>query len=277
MKSFSLTTQSFCISETYDNRILPLFRRMVNLEELTLSLNVGARTRFIDGTCIYNDILVYMPRLNKFNFCIVTGISMLHLTHRLSKEDIQRTFTNILFQQVECIITYSYFDVICHVFSLPFTCYYLNRIGNTFPAIIFNYVRRLQLQDSVPFEHEFFIRIAWSFPFLEQLSISNLKSQSSTSKKFYCDNQLYEIVKYPHLISLDLYCAHDDYVEQFLNSTKTHLSRLTKLTVHYNQLEFVTENFTRNTTRLNCINVNELNIFEIKVHSKDVYIYFPLL
>jgi hypothetical protein len=120
-------------------------------------------------------------------------------------------------------------------------CNYLNRIGNTFPTIIFNYVRCLELQENVPFEHEFFIRIAWSFPLLEKLCITNLTPQSSTPKKFYCDNQLYSIVEYPYLISLNLHCAHNDYVEQFLSSTKTHLSRLTKLTVNYNQLEFVTE------------------------------------
>jgi hypothetical protein len=251
---------------------------MLNLEELTLSIIVGNRTTFIDGTCIYNEILVYMPRLNKFNFCICTNMAIHHLIHRLSKDDIQRTFTNIIFEQVECIVNYSYTGAICHVFSLPFMFNYLNYIGNTFPTIIFTYVRSLQVEDNVPFEHEFFIRIAWSFPLLEQLSIINLERQSSIPKKLNCDNnQLYSIVKYPYLISLYIYTVHKDYVEQFLNDTKTHLPRLTKLTIRYDKLQIVTENFTRDSTRLNCINVNELNIIETIVHSKDFYVYFPLL
>jgi hypothetical protein len=72
--------------------------------------------------------------------------------------------------------------------------------------------------------------------------------------------------------------VHIDYVEQFLNETKTHLPRLTKLTVNYNHLTIVTENFTRDTTRLNCITVKELYVGEAIVeHSKDSYVYFPLL
>ena len=92
------------------------------------------------------------------------------------------------------------------------------------------------------------------------------------------DNQLYSIVEYPYLISLHLESVHIDYVEQFLNETKTHLPRLTKLTVNYDHLTIVTENFTRDTTRLNCIKVKELNYHERTiVHSKDFYVYFPLL
>ncbi|CAF3738452.1 unnamed protein product [Rotaria sp. Silwood1] len=169
--------------------------------------------------------------------------------------------------------------MICLVFSLPFTFNYFDYIGNTFPNIIFNDVRSLQVQDQVPFEHEFFIRIASSFPILEQLSVVNLVPQSKIRTKFnYDNNQLYPIVKYPYLVSLSLYIAHNDYIEQFLNDKKTYLPSLTKLTVAYDKLQLMTENFTRDTTRLNCINVNELNTIETTiVHSKDFYIYFSLL
>ncbi|CAF1083985.1 unnamed protein product [Rotaria sp. Silwood1] len=94
---------------------------------------------------------------------------------------------------------------------------------------MFNDLDYLEVQDEIPFEYEFFIPIAWSFPLLKYLSILNLSSQSSISKKFDCnDNQLYSIVKYPYLISLNLYSAHNDYVEQFLNDRKTYLSHLDK-------------------------------------------------
>ncbi|CAF1515009.1 unnamed protein product [Rotaria sordida] len=279
LKCFSLKGFN-CFIDSYDNKILPLLRRMLNLEELTLYFTVANRTTFIDGTSIYNEILVYMPRLNKFNFGICTDIIIINnLIHRLSKDDIQQTFTNIIFQQVECIVTYSCRRGKCYVFSLPFMFNDLDYIGNRFPTIIFTYVRSLKLEDEVPFEHEFFIRIAWSFPLLEKLSIMNLKRQSSIAKKLNCDdNQLYSIVKFPYLTSIFFCDVHNDYVEQFLNDTKTHLPCLTKLTIVCNQLQLVTENFTRDRTRLNCINVKQLlNLGEPIVHSEDFYVYFPLL
>ncbi|CAF2898294.1 unnamed protein product [Rotaria sp. Silwood2] len=272
LKCFSLTT-CYCSTDTYDNRILPLFRRMLNLEELTLNITVVNRTTFIDGTFIYNEIFVHMPRLHMFYFYICTDTETDRLVRHLSKDDIQRTFTKILFQEVESIVNYPCSTVTCHVFSLPFMFEYLCCIGNIFPTIIFNHVKDLSVQDKVPFEHEFFIRIASSFPLLQKLSIINLRPQSANSN----DNQLYSIVKYPYLISLRLMVVYHDYVEQFLNDTKTHLPRLTELAVDDNQLKLVTENFTRDTTRLNCIKVNKLDIDQTKVQSKDFYIYFPLL
>jgi hypothetical protein len=91
------------------------------------------------------------------------------------------------------------------------------------------------------------------------------------------DNQLYSIVQYPYLTSLDISISHIDYVEHFLNATKALLPRLTKLEVDYDQLIIVTENFTKDTTRLNCAKVKQLIIEETLVHSKDFYVYFPLL
>ncbi|CAF2819780.1 unnamed protein product [Rotaria sp. Silwood2] len=85
LKCFSLTT-SFCSTNTYDAQIPLLFRRMPNLEELTLYITIKNRTTFIDGSDIYNEILVHMPRLHVFNFCICTNTKMNLLVHHLSKE-----------------------------------------------------------------------------------------------------------------------------------------------------------------------------------------------
>ncbi|CAF5104771.1 unnamed protein product, partial [Rotaria sp. Silwood1] len=71
LKCLSLTTP-FCLTNTYDTQFLPLFHRMLNLEELTLYITIKNRTTFIDGTHIYNEILVHMLRLHMFNFCIST-------------------------------------------------------------------------------------------------------------------------------------------------------------------------------------------------------------
>ncbi|CAF1139914.1 unnamed protein product [Rotaria sordida] len=58
LKCFSLTI--YDLSYGYDTQIVPLVRRMRNLEELTLYLCIKNRTRFVDGTQLHNDILIYM-------------------------------------------------------------------------------------------------------------------------------------------------------------------------------------------------------------------------
>ena len=96
------------------------------------------------------------------------------------------------------------------------------------------------------------------------------------------------VVQYLHLTSLDFGRADIDYVEQMLNESKTRLPCLTELRVDYDQLKTVTNNFTRDSTRLNCINVEELSFHSCSNHddsddhsiiaqSKDFDVYFPLL
>ena len=74
-----------------------------------------------------------------------------------------------------------------------------------FPSIVFGHVKRLGFFDIVPFEHEFFLRIARFFPSLTELSVFNLTPKLHSSDDFDSNgNQLYPIVEYPHLISLVL-------------------------------------------------------------------------
>jgi hypothetical protein len=85
------------------------------------------------------------------------------------------------------------------------------------------------------------------------------------------------MIKYSHLSSLHIEDVHIDYIEQFLNDTKTCLPCFTELTVNYNQLKIVTENFTKDKTRINCKNVKKLNINQTNIQSKDFCVYFPLV
>ncbi|CAF0948966.1 unnamed protein product [Rotaria sp. Silwood1] len=181
-------------------------------------------------------------------------------------------------QQVECMIKYRRFpDVKYHLFSLPFMFDGLQFLDNTFPNIIFNHVIRLVVDDNIPFEHEFFMRIAWCFPLLKVLTVYNATSQSPILN--YNDNQLYPTtIEYPYLTSLYLLLVHGDYVNRFLNDRKTHLPHLTVLSVNYNDLRNVTRNFTNDRIRLNCIQLKQLSIGPQKIaHSEDFYAYFPLL
>ncbi|CAF4495167.1 unnamed protein product [Rotaria sp. Silwood2] len=215
-----------------------------------------------------------MPQLHTFNFCFCTDIRINPLVNHLSKDDIQQTFTNIKCQQqMECIVNYLNLTGTCHIFSLPFMFDYLECIGNTFPSIIFNHVRRLWIHDEIPFNHEFFIRIACSFPLLKELYVMNDEPQSSILDTLNSnDNQLSStIIEYPYLISLDISNCHIDYIEEFLNDTKIRLPHLMKLTVNYDKLIIVTENFTRDVTRLNCTKVKKEQI------NMDRFLYIKLI
>ncbi|CAF3145748.1 unnamed protein product [Rotaria socialis] len=66
----------------------------------------------------------------------------------------------------------------CRIDSYPSFIPYYNNITNNFPRGLLKYVRVISLYDEYPFEHEFFIRIQKSFPFIEELTAINYKSQN---------------------------------------------------------------------------------------------------
>jgi len=251
---------------------------MSNLQELTLCLTVLNRTRLIDGIHLQNKILIYMPYLNNFIFDIRSWSVVNDLVPPLSNDDIQRTFTDIGYRQVGCSIRYFLGNsILCHVFTLPFTFDYLQCITINFPNVLFNNVLYLSICDILPFEHEFFIRIAQAVPLLKHLTISNTTPQTRTLEQQNENNRSYSIVKYPHLTYLSVMNSDVTYTEQFLLETKTHLPCLTELRVDYEKLKTITENFTRNATRINCTGVKCLITDVSLTHSKDFSLYFPLL
>ncbi|CAF0798981.1 unnamed protein product [Adineta steineri] len=260
LKYFAL--KSSYAFQKYDIIVL-LLRRMSNLEKLTLNISMEGRNSIIDGSCVQHDILDHMPQLRSFTFYICTYIGPITLPYKLSSEDIQQTLTNIGQQHVSSIVNYftgcvnSDFGigVACSMFSLPFEFDYLQDLGNRFPSIVFSYVTYLVIRDIIPFEHEFFMRIARFFPLLKHLCIRNKKSQELDGlMTFSSDNcQLHSIIEYPHLAILDVKFSDTDYVEQFLNETKTFIPCLTELGVSFvDDLKAVTKDFTREETRRNC-------------------------
>ncbi|CAF4692490.1 unnamed protein product, partial [Rotaria sp. Silwood2] len=61
LKCFSL--KSYCRTFYYDSQIVPLLRRMSNLEELALLLAViRIDLIYIDGIHLYDEIYIHMPR-----------------------------------------------------------------------------------------------------------------------------------------------------------------------------------------------------------------------
>ncbi|CAF0921931.1 unnamed protein product [Adineta steineri] len=287
LKCFSL--QLFCPSQDYDE-IVSLLRRMSNLEKLTLNISIYNRKRFIDvisGADVQHDILNYMPQLRSFTFYICTYVGPVTSPYKLSSEAIQLTLANIGQPHISSMVNYVHsvihfgegFRAACSIFSLPFQFDYLQDLGNHFPNIIFSYVTYLLLRDIIPFEHEFLVRIARSFPSLKHLCIYNKKSQVSDGlMTLSSDNcQLHSIIAYPHLTILDIKFSHKDYVEQFLNETKTFVPCLTELEVRVDHLKDITKNFTREETRRNCSNVKKLSTIGPFTHSEDLCHYFPSL
>ncbi|CAF1175989.1 unnamed protein product [Adineta steineri] len=164
---------------SYDTNILPLLRRMKYLEKLTLYLRVQNRSTFIDKTHLENEILSYIPTLQLFTFYISTYNKTIDLFHNMVA---QQSTIYIKNQHVNSIINYiSSWTAVCSIFSIPFEFHRLQDIGNLFPNIIFNHVTYLLVQDIIPLNHEFFIRVARAFPLLKTLRVFNLESQSSNN------------------------------------------------------------------------------------------------
>ncbi|CAF1482210.1 unnamed protein product [Rotaria sordida] len=98
LKHFSLT--SFDDTIYYDKLIIPLLCRMINLEELILFLSIiRFNSTFIDGIQLYDQFLIYIPRLNKFTFSIITVVVNNNI-HLSSHKDIQHSFIGRRYGQV---------------------------------------------------------------------------------------------------------------------------------------------------------------------------------
>lgn len=255
---------------------------MSHLEKLTLSLRVHDRDSFIDGTYLDNYILSKMSHLHTFIFDIVTEHVKINGQHKPSVDDIRCTFTQRGFQ-VDCYIDYgNFFNTDrCHVYSLPFNMERMLYITHSFPGGMFMNIRILHMRDCYhSFEHDFFAKISRSFPLLSRLTLWNeIKQKGKPSHQLVKPEEVSSIIEFSHLVELDCDYVHIDYVEQFLSNLNTRLPCLSKLRVQYKHLVTVTENFTRNTTRINCVKLKHItfNNEVAMVHSKDFYLYFPLL
>jgi hypothetical protein len=251
---------------------------MSNLEKLGLYLAAFVNGTFIDGNNLKKNILNHMSQLNQFTFDIRSVICINNEMNLPSKEDIQYTFRD--FQYTKIISCVDYFlerkQGQCHVYSYPFRMQYYEDITNNFPGEIYQYVRVVSLYDEHPFEHEFFIRISQSFPFMEKLSVINYHAQNQKqSYKSMNDNHNLSVIKYCYLTELDIQQVHDDYIEEFLFNTKTYLQNNILLDIKYKSLQRVTHDFTRDDTRINCAKINEIYLFGKVKYSKSLQDYFP--
>jgi hypothetical protein len=143
---------------------------MFNLEELHLCLVVFRKRRFIDGNELTRNILNDMIRLKKFTFNICSNLDLHDQTDLISSKDVQHTFKDIKDYHIISSVDYSSQakEGRCYIYSYPYSLKYYDNITNHFSDGLFQYVSKISLFDEHPFEHEFFLRIAQSFPFIKK-------------------------------------------------------------------------------------------------------------
>ncbi|CAF4153339.1 unnamed protein product [Adineta steineri] len=270
-----------CISKIwyYNELILPLLYRMSNLEKLDLNISVNVEETFIDGNSLKENILNHMLQLNEFTFDIYSSMSIKNQMNLPSKEDIQQTFNH--FQNTKIISCVDYFLEPykygrCHIYTYPSLTNHYEYISKNFPGGLYPYVSVVSLYDEQPFEHGFFIRIAQSFPFMEKSSIFNRYEQNQKDSYTLMNAKSnLSIVKYNYLVELHIDRSHDCYIEEFLCDTKTYFQNNITLWTHYEALQRVTYDFTRDDTRINCTKINDLVLLDEDQYSKSCKDYFP--
>ena len=126
------------------------------------------------------------------------------------------------------------------------------------------------MNDSNPFEFDFFQVISQSFPALKLLRMSNSHPQKAKQ-------HLSTSIAFPHLTYLDLTDSHVDYAEQFLLIKNAYVPRLTHLCMRYKSLVSITNNFINDVTEFNFTAVKCIDDCESFVRPKRFSQYFPLV
>ncbi|CAF1462398.1 unnamed protein product [Adineta ricciae] len=249
LKSFSLT--SYKQTYAYDDLLVPFLQRMLNLEELHLSVSVTKRdaSTVVDGNHLQTNILTHLSQLKRFHFSIHT--SLYRLNHDVENQ-IAYPSNDQLQQQVrsyvhECSANNIYR---CHVYSIPYQFKVFLRLSSTFTTDMFINVRTLVIYDTISWDYHFF------------------------HKKIF---EEYPIVTFNRLIDLDLRLTHITYIQQLLCNRYTHLPRFCKLHIYYEQLMLLTNNFTSDPNQFNCAQIKSLSINECFVRSENFSQFFPLL
>ncbi|CAF2139157.1 unnamed protein product [Rotaria magnacalcarata] len=92
LKAFSLYSDRPAFQ--YNELIVPLLHRMVNLEELDLHLVVHCEKRFVDGYNLKYNIINHLFQLNKLLFNIRLCLYLNDQVYSLPNEDCQHSFND---------------------------------------------------------------------------------------------------------------------------------------------------------------------------------------
>ena len=262
------------ITYYYDEQIVPLLRRLSNLEELTLFFSAFRwNSTFIDGKQLHNDVLSYLTKLQKFSFSIYTQLINKDIGMKLpSRIDLRNSFIELGYKHIDAFGDIDFVNnrATAHIYSLPSQFTNFTFMSSAFQGGKFDHVRKLSMRDRRPFEHRLFQIIARDFPFLQILLISNVEGQQDKDRSCAC-------ITFSNLSQLAFKKAHIDYAMEFLSNENIRLPRLTTLAITYQALATVTNNFTSSQARLICNRITSLDICEAFVRPSNFHLYFPLL
>jgi hypothetical protein len=248
---------------------------MLNLEELTLQIPVKrTESTYIDGNQLYDEVLNYIPRLNKFTFNIHTHIINRRIRIDLpSNDNIRSSFIKRGFQSIDTCADDRLMNNRgnCHIYSLPYLFRDFLFMSSCFQGGKFDKVRILSMIDRRPFERKLFQIVSQDFPFLQKLTVVNYEPPSSEQ------HHSSTLITFNHLFKLNLIHVHKDYVTQFLDDRNTRVPCLTDLLIEYETLATVTNYFTNDATRLNCAQIKSLIIYDLFVRPQNFDSYFPSL
>lgn len=249
---------------------------MRHLIELNLSLVVSYRASFVDGTELVNHILNPLVNLRALHFSVISErVGLIEELHPSPA-----VLTRALIERGHNVCCYTDYNVLsqghCHLYSLPFTMDHFRIHSHRFPGGSFASVRYLYAQDFVnPFEHEFFVRIAQSFPSLERFGIFNPNEQQRSTAQERCDEPT---IEFPRLSALNLGDLCVTYAKQFLFDRTTRLPSLHILNISFRHLTTITENFSNAAARGNCANVQHLILDRTpRIYPENFYLYLPSL
>mgnify|MGYP003384822308 CR=1 FL=1 len=251
---------------------------MPNLEELALCLQViRSNMPLIDGSALSNDLLVHMPKLNKFSFYVHTMVLTMNSNYICASHDeFKRSFVAKIFPRVDSFVEDNRHTrcVYSCVYSLPYAFDFFYIFSGSFRGGTFESVEFVFVFGERAFEHEFFASISQSFPSLRKLVVRNwrsgkMKQHSSTP------------IAFPRLRILDVTGSHSDYAEQFLLKSRACVPQLAEICINYDVLAKVTNRFT---VGLDQLNYNQSTTFvmdededEGRVHPQHFRMYCPLL
>ena len=195
-----------------------------------------------------------MEIIRKLTFYIRTFNRMSDQINFPSTEDVQRTFADVPANEIIAWTDHCKLGgTQCYAHSYPYRMKYYDNITNQFPGGLFRYVTEVSLYDQRPFEREFFVRIQKSFPVMQRLTIENKQPPTQKTNR---NDEHPSIIEYSRLKQLCFVDTHDDYLKQFLFHTEISFPNNVGLTVGYESLKNVTNNFQQDETRINCAKMN---------------------
>ena len=227
----------------------------------------------MDGKQLYDDVLSSMTQLQKLSFSMHTQLINDNVEMKLpSNNDIRKSFIELGYKHID---VFGHTDFVnhraeSHIYSIPYQFKTFEFMISAFQGGKFDQVRTLHMFDRRPFEHRLFQIIARDFPVLQRLLITNWEEQQVKDRSG-------ELITFSHLFQLGLGKSHIDYAMEFLSNGIIVLPRLTSLTITYQSLATVTNNFTNNQARLICSKITRLRTHEPFVRPNNFHLYFPLL